>query len=652
MDYRIRNLLLILISISVIVSLFVGIRRLGVEREDNFIELAMDWNDVVALAQMDGVRPNTLLKRLKEVGIKSIALPEDTLDCAERRGLLTWVRGSDAFNVFRITAKAAPHFRTLLKQELLNPNRYYIRFTNAAFYSRVKEELTLLLGRSQVKEMKGYILEIEDDEWDLAFLGIGLPQDIYASLKGAGFKVIPRLKNNFRMTSEKLSRKLNLQKIAYDDDVIIFDEEEILGYPYSLKTLAVELSRRALRFGFIEFSEQLGDRTLAKLMRENVLRIHSIPADEMEVMTEGRAMARWMRAVGERSVRLLYIHPFLKPSPGKTLIETNLSYIVKITKNLKEAGYKLGFAKTQRRLKIGFIEILLITFGVAAGLLFVIDRFIKLPVWLIYLAMIASVGIVFLFCYAGKALILRKAGAFAAAILFPTLGIIVPFSAKKRESISTSIWKRLSAIFASVAISLCGAILVVGLLSDTLFRVGAEQFSGVKLALVFPIIFVAIYFFLEDSFESSMKKLIRVFNTPLSVGHLVLLGALALFGLLFILRSGNFGIAIPGFERYMRDVLEGILIVRPRTKEFLLGYPILFLVALYYNKIPKDWLWLPLSLATIAVISLVNTFCHIHSPLSISVIRSVNGLVLGILAGCIIAAGIELAKKFIAKYQR
>ena len=650
MDYRIRNLLLILIAVGLIASLLVGARRFVVEYRDREVELAVDWNDIVALSQMDGVPVKVILKQLKDLGVGSVALTEDTLDTLERRGELTWFRGSDAFNVFRITAKASFPFRDMLMKETLDPQRYYMRFTSVPLYRGIRDELSMLLGREQVRELNNYILEVEDDEWDLAFLGMGLPQNIYADLKNSGFKVLPRLKNSFRITSDKVSRKLNFQKIAFDDNIVIFDEEEVLGYPFALRTVASELSSRNIRFGYIEFSEQLGDRALTSLMREDVVRIHSIPADEMEIMTQRRALGRWLRAVRERSVRVLYIHPFMRPAYGKTLVETNLSYIGKIIERLGWAGYRIGDARSQAPLGIGFIETILMVLGVLAALIFLTDRFIRVPDWAVYLSIIICVAMTFAFGYSGKIVTLRKLAALAAAVSFPSLAIIVPFSLVNVGEMLATLKQRIMLFFASFGISLCGALFVVGLLSETLFRVGAEKFAGVKLALIVPLGLVALYFLLEDSFKATLYKAIRILRAPFSVGHVVLFGVAALFALVFILRSGNFGIAVPGFERYARDLLELAMVIRPRTKEFLLGYPVLVLLVYYYQNIPNDWLWLPASVAAVSGVSLVNTFCHIHSPLLISALRSVNGLITGIMLGCAAVLLIEIGKRMVNRY--
>jgi len=82
--------------------------------------------------------------------------------------------------------------------------------------------------------------------------------------------------------------------------------------------------------------------------------------------------------------------------------------------------------------------------------------------------------------------------------------------------------------------------------------------------------------------------------------------------------------------------------VRPRTKEFLIGHPALFVgIALLLTR-RRGW-GLPLVvLGVLGQVSLLNTFCHIHTPLNVSILRAVNGLVLGLLLG--IAAWLLFAR--------
>jgi hypothetical protein len=119
----------------------------------------------------------------------------------------------------------------------------------------------------------------------------------------------------------------------------------------------------------------------------------------------------------------------------------------------------------------------------------------------------------------------------------------------------------------------------------------------------------------------------------IKVSHAVIFLLAAACGALFILRSGNFGLPVLGPEKFLRALLENIMVIRPRTKEFLIGYPALILGAVYYFKGGNKWLWFWLSAGVLAPVSMTNSFCHIHTPVLITLVRSCVGLIIGVALG-------------------
>jgi hypothetical protein len=109
------------------------------------------------------------------------------------------------------------------------------------------------------------------------------------------------------------------------------------------------------------------------------------------------------------------------------------------------------------------------------------------------------------------------------------------------------------------------------------------------------------------------------------------LGAAALL----TLRSDNASF-VPGWEARFRDILERLLWVRPRTKEFIIGYPCLII---YYVAERRGWLENYREVfrlgASVAFASAINSFCHFHTILILTAIRVVNGWILGIAVGFI-----------------
>ena len=123
---------------------------------------------------------------------------------------------------------------------------------------------------------------------------------------------------------------------------------------------------------------------------------------------------------------------------------------------------------------------------------------------------------------------------------------------------------------------------------------------------------------------------------------------MAVCGYIYISRTGNTTAELSTAESTMRTALNDWLGVRPRSKEFLIGYP--FLLLLFYLGAGKqNWvLTLP---AVIGQVSLVNTYAHIHTPLLISLQRSFNGLALGLVIGIVLVLAVKFFLIWWRRYQ-
>ncbi|HPK87677.1 MAG TPA: DUF5693 family protein, partial [Atribacterota bacterium] len=77
---------------------------------------------------------------------------------------------------------------------------------------------------------------------------------------------------------------------------------------------------------------------------------------------------------------------------------------------------------------------------------------------------------------------------------------------------------------------------------------------------------------------------------------------------------------------------------RPRSKEFLIGYPLLAL-AITMNYMGITYLkYLIIIMGSVAPVTVLNTFCHVHTPLCFSLLRTFHGFWLGLLLGLVVAA--------------
>ena len=90
-------------------------------------------------------------------------------------------------------------------------------------------------------------------------------------------------------------------------------------------------------------------------------------------------------------------------------------------------------------------------------------------------------------------------------------------------------------------------------------------------------------------------------------------------------------------EGAVRGFLDYTLGVRPRFKEFAIGYPLallgLYLLGSSGGTVLRRLAFCFLLVGTLASISVVNTFAHITAPVSLSLVRSFHGFWLGLIGG-------------------
>jgi hypothetical protein len=130
-----------------------------------------------------------------------------------------------------------------------------------------------------------------------------------------------------------------------------------------------------------------------------------------------------------------------------------------------------------------------------------------------------------------------------------------------------------------------------------------------------------------------------VFLSPVLTYQLFAGIAIVALGALMLVRSGNESDVSPTpFELYLRHALTHVLSVRPRFKEFLIGFPCMMLLPALVVRHRHAIGWLIALGIGVGVGDVIDTFSHLHTPLQISIWRVVNGLIVGGIVGAIFIA--------------
>jgi hypothetical protein len=175
--------------------------------------------------------------------------------------------------------------------------------------------------------------------------------------------------------------------------------------------------------------------------------------------------------------------------------------------------------------------------------------------------------------------------------------------------------------------------------SDAASVLGISPFRGVAATLVIPPALYLAHALLRVRGPAAWVR--ELWSQPIRLGP-ALLGAVALAGLaLVVIRRGNTPlIGASSFELELREALSEAF-ARPRFKE-LLGHPLAML-----GLADRGWAaWIRAPLLTggvVAQASILNSFAHYHTPLAVSLERTLVALVLGVAVGAVAVAIARLA---------
>lgn len=344
---------------------------------------------------------------------------------------------------------------------------------------------------------------------------------------------------------------------------------------------------------------------LALLLDKNIIRLHTIAPNEMSRYNPAQALDRYVLAATERNHRVLLVRPF-GATAGQDVLASNGEFLSQLQSELNQDGLQLGAASKLPVFPVSRIVMFLIGLAVISGGLLLLSKLgsrrMVLPLGAVAVVLWAAL----LFLVPDLA---RKLMALVAVLVFPALAVLT-FVSKEKASLP----KAIARLLAMSACSLIGALLMVGLLADAGFMLKLDQFAGVKLAHLLPLGLVVAYFAYQGTVGQGWReKIVNLWHKPLTLGYAAVIGALLLVVAVYLMRTGNEGMVVSQWELQFRSLLDNLLGVRPRTKEFLLGYPAM--LALLYFGYRHNW-FLPLVvLGTIGQISMVNTFAHLHTPL-------------------------------------
>lgn len=647
-----KRLAAVLVLIAVACSVYVGVVRVQTEQSYKNINLSVNESDIRSLANANGKSMEDMLALLKENGVSQVLFKESTIASLENAGDLVIAQGAEVQ-----TLSMADQLPADLP---INEANYYLVVTDDTWRDQVLREVPAKIqgatayddGELGVVVVPTSIEATESNQnrAKLTFsgTGVGFDQAWVETVANAGFDIIAQVSSWENPSDESLEMLADDIKSLPNLAMLMFNDKYIPGYPDSDKIetfyqlLLNDDGKIVAPLGQIEFNAQEGFNTLANLADKDVVRLHTISNEEMsnfegdggEGMDQGitEALDRWDLAARERNMRALLVRFFSIDMPG-TYFDTNMAYLNAINTQLQDNGFNVGGdVQDMPALNIPAAVRLVIGVGICAGFMLLL---LELGLRRIALAGFVASLVAWVGLYALNQTLAMQLMALASVIEFPILSCLWFLPPKKDLSLP----KAIGQLLALCAVSWIGAVLMVGVLSDKVFMLKLSSFVGVKIAHVIPIVVVPfVLYIVRDKKPLALCK--NLLNKALDYKWAIVFGIVAVALMIYVSRTGNESGQISGVEAAMRQFLNDTMGVRPRSKEFLIGYPATILYLMYAAKRPALWvLTIPL---VIGQISLVNTYAHIHTPLLIALQRSLNGLILGIVVAVIAVLVVKL----------
>mgnify|MGYP006916040231 CR=1 FL=1 len=677
--------LLIIIGVGLFASLIIAGQRFFVESENMQVDLAVDYQSIADLAEREGLEIEDVLNMTKETGITSLAIYDSTLEKLVRKGKVFTLAGSEILANYQTGTLSNELWRQTIEFDLIAPNRVYVIGGDLGSYYDTKEALIQRLGNDRVKifSVGGIeVIEVRAQFGELMKMPLGLPHDEMNKARAAGFTILARPMNFRKCTAENV--QFFFDRISnYPISEIVFDGPEVLGASNFLDLTAKNFSARKITFGVIEhtsqlkFYPQLGMEYLSeKIGKDHVARLYAIPKDEQPKLEMAAAVNRWSTTDRERNIRINLLRIYEKAEHEMTLLETNMKYFREVHDVLEKDGFTFGKAGTfDNYYPNVFLRALVIIGVAAAGVLYLSlisrrlnrNRKLQLQIFAVFAIMTA---LPVLMEAGGK---IRILAAFFSANLFPALAIIwqldllriiqckIRLQKKSARTISTFqlVWISGFALLVTGVLSLTGAAYLSGALSDVSYFLEFEIFRGIKLTFILPPILVAVAFLQRFNIVDEVRRNVpatqqikELLNKSISVkfflGLMVVVGALVIL----IARSGHTsGMPVSDFEIKIRALLEQIFYARPRSKEIFFGHPAFMLAfAAFLKKFPKMICFALIMAATIGQSSMVETFAHMRTPIFMSFMRGLDGLIPGAIIGALLIVCLQLfLNKFYVK---
>ncbi|TCO73147.1 DUF5693 family protein [Marinisporobacter balticus] len=692
-------ILLLIVAFAVLISSMVAYKRMTVESNNKTVDVVLDYNEFEKMAKQSEHDLGWWFHKLKGQGVRAVALNEENFESMmdENKPLKVEMIGNiikdmewekkypkplvdylntneiDAYDLLATTnSKELYNFIKEGLESRYDENKFKIINSKDKYMflldGTVEDGLYTQMEKIFDAKEKGFKEVSSLYSSKLIRVGLGLDQKKVNLIKNSGLNVVPRPNNYKRFSGNKLVKATidDYKKFNIKPAYFIFGGSEVLGYPDGLNILEDYMKKNDIKVGMIESGvqrehiEQDGLYELTRNLGYNAVRVFSM-ADYIQKRFQyynykgaEEIENTLFRAVTERNIRVIYFKPF---KYEENIYVTDRSEYVKMFDGFKtrirEHEMTLGQASVMESNKVRNRYKILIGWGIVAAGILLLNAMLQLKEKykhiLLGLGLLGVTGIVVV-----KPSLATMLLALSAAIIFPSLSMAY-FCKRcrdyynqqiKKEHIFKIIGLGIKDLIICSGISAIGALMVGTILSDIEYLLEMSIFRGVKFSQLVPIsIFMILYLGYfgyknhkapGESTAIKWEDIKGILFDNVKIVYVIVGVVLGVIGYIYMARTGHETNITPSdLEMIFRNTLEEKLFARPRNKEFLFAFPAL-IMGVAVAKYGYKHLVFIFGLATvIGQTSIVNTFCHLRTPMVLSLLRTGYSLIFGILLGII-----------------
>lgn len=591
-----------LVVLLLILSLPGVINRFAAESANRTYEVVMPLQTLIETAEKEEQPLSETLKAFQAAGLKNVQLDYLTLERMKDKQLISIYTDTELKEALRFT----PEYKDSFLEEGI-----YISKPKQAAYRHLLENYFSLEYRLVGGERFYYFTNPSRLE---TFIGYD-PYEIQL-LHDIGINyvfLVPELENDDFDMLLKTYKHHALRGV-------LFASGEVAGFPDrdDMQVAGKILQDRAVPFYLQEFTSLAELSYLAKSADYQLIRLHAIHLGEKS-MEESVQQA--IRAVKERNIRSILV-------TLQTETEQEMDGIVFLEKLQQQMPSHFLHGNAQAFSKIeamNWIQPLLLFTATlfSYGLLNCLN-FNKLRIAAIFV--LIAVGASWIIT---GYLLLLKLFAWLIAVLTVACAVLISaYSRISQPEKESTVW---IPFLQATAVTITGIMLIIGLLNGNAFITGVELFRGIKLLHLIPPLLVFLGLFHTLFTKQYRRSLQNLLHQEVRIWHVIVFLVLLAVSAYYLIRTGNSGM-VSSPEIMIRHTLEELFYVRPRTKEFLIGYPTMIIGLYFLPAFPVLGRCL-LVAGSIGFVSMVNTFTHFHTPLFVSLLRSIYGVGLGVAIG-------------------